>query len=531
MRETLNMQPSKKSCKHVVAFIFTCLLIAPQFSSADTLIYGTNAYGKTEMVEINLTQQTSRIAGNTLFENQAVDQDPVTGYVYYFEKINAGNRFGYWDPATTTNTIVRTYTPDTRVFAKGMAFDPYGVLYIIDQNDDLYTIDINTGDLTVIGQITGLETGSYGRTGDITFAPDGTLYVFTYSSLYTVDLSTLASTRLYTNMIPGGTNNTVWTGSAYCNGLLYASHVHVKTGLSTMFRVDPATGVVNQLFDLVTWVNDISSCPVNGSPPPNNTPVAVAGGPYSGIEGELILFDGTASSDLDGDPLTYSWTLSDGRTMVGAQPSISFATAGSYTVTLVVSDGKVSSLSSTSNITIAPGPVNNPPVADAGGPYSGTTGAAVQFDGTASSDLDGDALTYSWTLSDGRTMTGAQPSISFATAGSFTVTLVVSDGQLSSVASTSSITITTGTGNTPGVPNPGGPYTGFVGVPVVFDGSGSYDVDGDPLVYGWGIPPVVYASGVSPSWTFNNPGTYTISLHVNDGTVDSAWVSTTVTIQ
>ena len=85
--------------------------------------------------------------------------------------------------------------------------------------------------------------------------------------------------------------------------------------------------------------------------------------------------------------------------------------------------------------------------------------------------------------------------------------------------------------NTPGVPNPGGPYTGFVGVPVVFDGSASYDVDGDPLIYGWGIPPVVYASGVSPSWTFNNPGTYTISLHVNDGTVDSAWVSTTVTIQ
>jgi len=263
----------------------------------------------------------------------------------------------------------------------------------------------------------------------------------------------------------------------------------------------------------------------------NQPPVAVAGGPYSGVEGQLIQFDGTGSSDLDGDPLTYSWTLSDGRTLTGAQPSISFATAGSYTVTLVVSDGQASSAPSTATITVTPSTPNQPPVADAGGPYSGVEGQLIQFDGTGSSDPDGDPLTYSWTLSDGRTMTGAQPSISFATAGSYTVSLVVSDGQVNSPASVASITISAAPVNTPPVANPGGPYTGFVGVPVVFDGSGSTDADGDTLTYGWGIPPVVYLTGVSPSGTFNAPGTYTVWLKVNDGTVDSPWVSTTVIIQ
>ncbi len=528
------MSALERSAKSLAALILVCLTLATQAHAADTIIYGANAYGKTDMVEINLTQQTSRRDGFAAFETQAMDQDPATGYVYYYEREVQGtaDEFAYYDPATDTNTVVRTYATDPGVWAKQMAFDPYGVLYLVSQDDDLYIIDTGTGDLTLVGTITGLETGPYGRTGDMTFAPDGTLYIFTYSSLYTVDLGTLSATLLYTNMIPG-TGNTVWTGSAYCNGLLYASHAEISTRTSTMFRVDPATGVVAQLFNLFTYVNDLSSCPVNGSPPPNNPPTAIAGGPYSGIEGELIAFDGTGSSDPDGDALTYDWTLSDGRTMVGAQPNISFATAGSYTVTLVVSDGKSSSTNSTgstANITISPAPVNNPPVANAGGPYSGLTGGLIQFDGTGSSDPDGDALTYSWTLSDGRTMTGAQPSITFSTAGTYTVTLVVSDGQLSSTGATATITIT-GTINNAPVANPGGPYTGSTGVPIVFDGSASSDPDGDPLTYAWGVPPVVYATGVSPSWIFNTPGTYTVSLKVNDGTVDSAWVSTTVTIQ
>jgi len=52
----------------------------------------------------------------------------------------------------------------------------------------------------------------------------------------------------------------------------------------------------------------------------------------------------------------------------------------------------------------APGSVNpdcnTPPVADAGGPYSGTENSPITFDGSGSSDADGDSLEYRWDFND-----------------------------------------------------------------------------------------------------------------------------------
>lgn len=77
---------------------------------------------------------------------------------------------------------------------------------------------------------------------------------------------------------------------------------------------------------------------------------------------------------------------------------------------------------------------NRPPVADAGGPYAGGVGSPIEFDGSASSDPDGDALTYEWDFGDGAKAEGVNPTHSFANEGSYLVTLIVSDGQVSSAA-------------------------------------------------------------------------------------------------
>ena len=80
----------------------------------------------------------------------------------------------------------------------------------------------------------------------------------------------------------------------------------------------------------------------------NRAPVAEAGGPYAGVAGAPVAFDGNGSSDPDGDLLRYSWSFGDGGEAAGPVPSHAYDRGGDYRVVLEASDGSLSGRDSTS---------------------------------------------------------------------------------------------------------------------------------------------------------------------------------------
>src|SRR5262249_17411033 len=153
------------------------------------------------------------------------------------------------------------------------------------------------------------------------------------------------------------------------------------------------------------------------------------------------------------------------------------------------------------------------PTASPGGPYAAVRNQAVTFDGSASADADGDAITYAWDFGDGATGTGRNPTHAFTTLGAHTVTLVVNDGHDASTPATSTGTIA----KQAAIGAAGPDQIVELGASVTLNGAASSDPDQDPLAFEWrdGSGTLV---GTSAAVTLSLPlGTQTFTLTVRDG--------------
>jgi hypothetical protein len=129
-----------------------------------------------------------------------------------------------------------------------------------------------------------------------------------------------------------------------------------------------------------------------------------------------------------------------------AHPTFIADASGTYQVDLVVSDGQVSSAPDTVVVRTE----NRRPTANAGADQSATTGSTIQLNGAGSSDPDGDPLTFAWSFVTTPPQSAAAlnnptslaPSFIADVPGVYVVQLIVSDGQLESVADTVTITVT-----------------------------------------------------------------------------------------
>ncbi|MBF6949386.1 PKD domain-containing protein, partial [Acinetobacter baumannii] len=87
-------------------------------------------------------------------------------------------------------------------------------------------------------------------------------------------------------------------------------------------------------------------------------------------------------------------------------------------------------------------PVNRPPVVAF---TTGANGQTVAFDGSSSADPEGPVASWAWSFGDGTTGTGSRTSHSYATPGTYPVTLTVRDQAGLSAATTTSLTVGAGT--------------------------------------------------------------------------------------
>jgi serine protease len=220
-------------------------------------------------------------------------------------------------------------------------------------------------------------------------------------------------------------------------------------------------------------------------------PVAnFSGTPTSGTAPLTVAFTDLSTNG----PTSWAWTFGDGGTSTAQNPSHTYTSAGTYTVTLTATNSYGSDGETKTGYISVSNPPTNPPVANfSGTPTSGTAPLTVAF-----TDLSTNTPTsWSWTFGDGGTSTAQNPSHTYTSAGTYTVTLTAtnsygSDGE----TKTDYITVT----STP---------TWTV---ITFDnfesGMGSYtDGGGDMSRY--------------RSTTYAHQGSYSADIQDNSGTASS----------
>jgi len=210
------------------------------------------------------------------------------------------------------------------------------------------------------------------------------------------------------------------------------------TSVTSEFTLDTAGTYVVQLLVHDGTVSSASATVTISTL--NSVPVADAGADQSGTVGTIIMLNGSGSSDVDGDSLSFLWTLSEKPATSTAtvsdpsavQPTFVLDKPGTYTAQLIVNDGTIDSDPVTVTITT----FHSKPVANAGPDQDVLTGSVVQLNGSGSSDVDGNPLTYFWAFTarpenSAVTLSGeilVNPTFVPDLPGTYVVQLIVNDG-------------------------------------------------------------------------------------------------------
>jgi RHS repeat-associated protein len=406
--------------------------------------------------------------------------------------------------------------------------------------------DLNFPDLGVGEEAFSSDTFSFRQNRRIPFDSSALSFSFSFTAANTPPV---ADAGLDQTIFTGETVTLNGSGSSDADGdgltylwSLTGVPVGSSAGLSDTSSISPSFNAdVPGTYEVQLIVNDgaaDSALDIVVISTVNAAPVADAGADQAVLIGETATLDGSGSSDADGDALSFSWllvTVPDGSAAVlsdasAVMPSFVVDLPGTYEAQLVVNDGMDGSLPDAVIISTE----NVAPVANAGADQTADLGARVSLDGAGSSDVDGDGLTFAWSLTSApqgsaavlSSISAIMPTFTADVPGTYVAQLIVNDGTVDSAPDT----VTVMTGNTAPLADAGPDQTLVLGATAMLNGSGSSDADGDDLTFRWSLIAKPDGSGAvlsdftsdSPSFVLDAPGEYVAQLIVNDGAIDSA---------
>jgi PKD repeat protein len=243
----------------------------------------------------------------------------------------------------------------------------------------------------------------------------------------------------------------------------------------------------------------------------NRPPVAVAGKNEQVCTGDIVVLDGSKSSDPEGGNLKYAWTFGDGTASDIVNPTKSYSKGGTYPVTLTVKDDSgLPNAAAASEMAVR---VDQGPVARAGADLRACAKTEVAFDGSASTDIDGVVNSFAWDFGDGGFGGGEKPSHIFQKPGTYRVFLRI-EGEKAGICSASSSDEVVATIIEGPVAAISAPAAAPIGETVAFDGAGSTMANGKITAWRWDFGDGESAEGAKVAHRFASAGTYQVALRL-----------------
>jgi len=306
----------------------------------------------------------------------------------------------------------------------------------------------------------------------------------------------------------------VWRfGDGDSSTALNPSHTYLSNGSYTV-SLAVTTSVATNTATKPGYI-DVTSVPV----PPT---AQFSATPLEGVMPLTVQF--TDQSAPGSQPITSrSWTFGDGGTSTATNPSHVYFLAGTYTVTLTVTTTVGSnSDTQTGYIIVHPAPV--PPTADfSGTPTAGLSPLLVQFTDLSTAGTS-PITAWSWAFGDGGISSSRNPSHTYTTPGSYSVSLQVTtaDGQ-----NTKTRAAYIQPCQTPVARFSGAPVSGLAPLRVQFADS----TTGAPVGWSWNFGDGTTNATQNPSHVYSTPGTYTVSLKAENACgIDSVAKANYITV-